>query len=65
VYELIKLSVIIYKCVCVPGWLAADFEEIWYERYYYYYYYYYYYFLLQLGFHPVAAALHQYRHTIQ
>jgi hypothetical protein len=29
---------------------------------YYYYYYYYYFFLLQLGFHPVAAALHQYRH---
>jgi hypothetical protein len=23
---------------------------------------YYYYFLLQLGFHPVAAVLHQYRH---
>jgi hypothetical protein len=26
------------------------------------YYYYYYCFLLQLGFHPVAAVLHQYRH---
>jgi hypothetical protein len=33
-----------------------------YYIYYYYYYYYYYYFLQQFGFHPVAAALHQYRH---
>jgi hypothetical protein len=37
-----------------------DFIESYY--YYYYYYYYFFFFLLQLGFHPVAAVLHQYRH---